>query len=104
MALNDRYLPSHAPGQSCLYGLDFSNILPPGVTVQSGQLTIQTNVVPPAPSSDFTIGPVEANGRRLYANLAGGVSATDYRLTWTATDSLGNIWPRACLLLCAATS
>ena len=104
MALNNRYLPSHPAGQSCQYAIDLSAILPPGVTVQSGTLVIQLNTVPPAPSSDFTIGAVSPNGRRLYANLAGGASATDYRLTWTATDSLGNIWPRACLLLCAATS
>ena len=50
------------------------------------------------------IGPVTASGRRLYAQLEGGVSANDYRLTWSGQDSLGNLWIRTCLLLCAATS
>jgi len=104
MSLNNRFLPSHAPGAVAVYSLDFSAILPPGVGIASGALSIATNVVPPAPSSDFTVGPVTVNGRRLYAQLSGGVSATDYRLTFTANDSVGGVWPRTALLLCAATS
>jgi len=104
MALNNRFLPSHAPGESNLYALDFSAILPPGVTVASAGLTIQLNTVPPTPTTDFTIGPVTTNGRRVYAELSGGVSANDYRITFAATDTLGNLWPRSALLLCAATS
>ena len=104
MGLNNRYLPSHPASQQCLYALDFANILPLGVTLASGALTVEYNTVPPLPQTDFTVGPVTATGRRLYASLAGGLSGKDYRLTWIGDDSLGNQWPRACLLLCAATS
>jgi hypothetical protein len=105
MALNNRYLPSHPQGQSCQYALDFSAILPPGVGLASGLLTLTSNTVPPAPvPGDFVQGPVQINGRRLYASLSGGVTAKDYRLTWAGVDSLGNNWVRTCLLLCAQTS
>jgi len=104
MALDNRFLPSHPAGQSCLYGLDFSALLPFGVGIASGSLTAEQNLSPPTPTSDLQIGPVTMVGRRLYALVAGGVAGRDYRLTWTATDSLGNVWPRTALLLCAATS
>jgi len=105
MSLNNRYLPSHPQGQSCLYCLDFSNILPAGVGITTGNLVIELNTVPPASAgSDFIVGPVSVVGRRLYAQLTEGVSGRDYRLNWLALDSLGNAWPRTCLLLCAATS
>ena len=104
MALNNRYSPSHPQGQVATYGLDYSNIIPLGITLESATLTIESNTVPPQPSTDFTMGPVTTNGRRVYCQLSGGVAANDYRLTWTAADSLGNTWPRSTLLLCAATS
>jgi|SRR5215467_5496565 len=104
MSLNNRYLPSHAPGASCLYALDFSAILPPGVGIASGTVFVEVNRVPPTPAADLTAGPVEIVGRRLYSFVQGGGAGTDYRLTWTAQDTLANSWPRATLLLCAATS
>ena len=104
MALNNRYSPSHPQGQVATYGLDFSNIIPLGITLESATLTIESNTVPPVAAADFTQGPVTTNGRRVYCKLAGGVAAKDYRLTWQATDSLNNVWPRSCLLLVAATS
>ena len=104
MALNNRYIPSHPQGQVATYGLDFSNIIPLGIVLSSATLTIETNTVPPVASSDFSLGPVQTIGRRVYCQLSGGVAATDYRLNWNVVDSLGNSWPRSCLLLCAATS
>lgn len=104
MALNNRYLPSHPAGASATYALDFSNILPPGVGIASGGLGLEVNTVPPGPTVDFVVGPPVISGRRIYAQLTGGVAARDYRLIWNATDTVGNLWPRTCLLLCAATS
>lgn len=104
MPVSRRYTPEHPPGESCLFGLDFSPLIPPGIGIASGVLKVETNVVPPAPSSDFTVGPVQVRDRTLYATLTGGTSGVDYRLTWTATDTAGNIWPRTALLLCAPTS
>jgi hypothetical protein len=106
MALNNRYEPSHPQGQGCQYAMDFANILPLGVTLQTGLLSLLYNTVPPTPATptDFVVGPVQVNGRRLYASLSGGVSGNDYRLQWAGVDSLGNNWIRTALLLCAATS
>jgi hypothetical protein len=105
MGINNRYMPSHPQGQSCQYALDFSNILPFGVGLAGGALQIATNTVPPVNApADFVVGPVSVSGRRLYANLAGGIEGKDYLLLWVAQDSLGNTWPRTCLLLCDATS
>ena len=55
-------------------------------------------------STDFTIGPVMVQGRAIYASLSGGVLGPDYQLHWNAIDTLGNVWPRTGLLLCAYTS
>lgn len=104
MAINNRYNPPHPAGQVLEYGLDFAAILPPGVTIADGRLAQFTNTVPPQPVTDFTTSPVVLAGRRLYAQLGGGTAGTDYRLTWIATDSLGNIIYRTVLLLCASTS
>jgi hypothetical protein len=90
-----------------------SNIIPPGVGIVSGQLTFQTNTVPPQDAhTDWTGTPGETLnwfacnvvGRALYATVAGGVSGKDYQLLWSLTDSNANIWNRTALLLCAATS
>ena len=105
MPLSRRYSPEWAPGEQATIGLDFSSIIPPGVGIASGTLTIDFNVVPPASSgSDFTIGAIQIFGRVLYVLLAGGVVGRDYLLNWVATDTDGNIWPRTALLLCAPTS
>src|SRR5215831_16230134 len=102
--ITGRYLPSHPPGEACLFGLDFSDVIPLGVGITSGTLAIFTNVVPPASTTDWTIGPVTVLGRALYASLGGGVDGTDYMLRWTATDTQGDVWPRTALVLCAQTS
>jgi hypothetical protein len=104
MPLSRRYSPEHPPGEKCNYGFDFSFIIPPGVGIKTGALTIWKNVVPAVQSTDFTIGAVSVLDRTVYASLTGGVEGTDYQLRWVATDTDGNIWPRTCLQLCAQTS
>ena len=104
MSINNRFEQPHPAAQVAVYGLDFSTILPPGVTIADGLFSQQLNTVPPQPTNDFTPGPVVLAGRRLYTQLAGGVAGTDYQLTWRATDNLNNIWVRTVLLLCASTS
>jgi len=104
MPLSRRYSPEHPPGEACRFGLDFSFIIPKGVGITTGELTIWTNTVAPVQSSDFTIGPVEVRGRTIYAMLSGGVEGTDYQLRFIAHDTDGNVWPRTALVLCAQTS
>jgi hypothetical protein len=104
MPLSRRYSPEWAPGEASNIGLDYSFLIPPGVGITSGALSIWTNRVEATPSTDFTVGPVGVRGRTIYASLAGGVEGTDYQLRWIAHDTRGNTWPRTCLLLCAQTS
>lgn len=104
MPVSRRYTPEHPPGESCLFGLDFAPLIPPGVGIKSGTLTVQTNTQPPAPTADLQAGPIQVRDRTLYATLSGGKSGTDYLLTWTATDTEGNVWPRTAAVLCAPTS
>lgn len=100
-----RYAPSHDPGDQCLYGIDFSAVIPVGLGIRSGALAIKQNVVPPQDASaDWTIGTVEVRDRQLYANLKGGQPATDYALEWTVTDTSNTTWVRTALLLCSRTS
>lgn len=105
MPISRRYTPEHPPGESCNFGLDYSYILPVGVGIESGTISILTNTANPADASgDWAIGPVEVRGRAIYARLSGGVLGTDYQLHWTATDTQGNVWPRTALVLCSYTS
>jgi hypothetical protein len=104
MPLSRRYTPEHPPGESCLFGLDFSPVLPPGVGIKSGTLNIKTNTVPPGDAPELLASQVQVRDRVLYATLTGGYSGTDYLLTWTATDTEGNVWPRTAAILCAPTS
>jgi hypothetical protein len=104
MALSRRYQPEHPPEEICSYGMDYSYVIPPGVGIVSGTLSIWTNTVPPVESTDWLIGTVTVIGRTLYAPLTGGVEGTDYQLRWVATDTEGNQWPRTALQLCAQTS
>ena len=105
MPLSRRYRPEHAPGESCSFGLDYSFIIPVGVGIEQGTLSIFTNTATPTPAdADWQKGPVEVRGRAVYAMLSGGVSGVDYQLVWTVVDSAGNVWPRTCLVLCAPTS
>lgn len=104
MPLSRRYRPEHPPGESCSFGLDYSFIIPVGVGIEQGTLTIFTNTAEPVDDGSWTIGPVSVRGRAIYANLTGGVLGTDYQLHWTAVDTAGNVWPRTALVLCAFTS
>lgn len=105
MPLSRRYSPEVAPHESCVFGLDFSTVIPPGVGIVSGSLTIQTNTQPPvAADADWTKGTVSVQDRTLYATLSPSKSGTDYILTWTAIDTSGNTWPRSALALVAPTS
>jgi hypothetical protein len=105
MPLSRRYRPEHPPGESCSFGLDYSFIIPVGVGIEQGTITIQTNAAEPvAADGDWQIGAVSVRGRAIYATLAGGVPGVDYQLVWTAVDTQGNVWPRTCLVLCADTS
>lgn len=106
MSINNRYSPSHPAGEQITYGLDFSPILPAGVTIAGGAINVQYNTVPPTTALDLTVAPLTPapNTRRMYAKVSGGTSGSDYRLNWTAQDSLGNTWIRSTLLLCAPTS
>lgn len=105
MPLSRRYSPEHPPGEKCTYGMDFSFVVPPGVGIASGSLSIWENVIPPvAADGDWTEGAVNVLGRVLYATLSGGVEGKDYQIRWIATDTDGNQWPRTALQLCAQTS
>lgn len=105
MPLSRRYTPEHPPGETCAFGLDYSFVIPVGVGLASGTLTIFTNnAVPADASADWTIGTVSVQGRAVYAMLTGGVAGTDYQLRFVATDTQGNVWPRTVLVLCGLTS
>jgi hypothetical protein len=105
MPLSRRYSPEHPAGETCVFGLDFSSVIAPGILLTSATLDIQTNTVPPVEAgNDWTIGTVQVRDRLAYATLSGGVNGTDYLLTFTATDDQGNVWPRTAAILCAPTS
>lgn len=104
MSLTRRYHPEHAPGEDAIYGMDFSAIIPPGVGVQLGQVSIFTNAAVPQPAPELVPGPVATRGRTVYARLAGGTEGVDYQVRWQVVDTAGNIWPRTALVLCAQTS
>lgn len=100
-----RYLPNHPTGETCYFGMDFSMVVPPGVGLTSGALSIFRNIaLAPPGDSDFIVGPVEVRGRALYAQLSAGIAGYDYQLRWTANDTAGNVWPRTGLILVGQTS
>jgi hypothetical protein len=98
MPLSRRYTPEVAPGEQSVFGMDFSYVIPKGVGIASGTLAI-------APAG-LTAGSVAVQARTLYATVTAPttVSGTDFTLTWSATDTDGNIWPRSAKVLCAPTS
>ena len=105
MPLTRRYIPEKDPAESCNFGLDYSYLLPVGVGIESGTLSIFTNTADPQPADgDFAVGPVLVRGRAIYAMVGGGTSGKDYRFVWTANDTMGNTWPRTTLCLVAPTS
>ena len=104
MPVSRRYSPEWAPGDQSLIGMDFSAMIPPGVGLATSALAVATNTQPPAATTDFTIGAAATSGRSTYAELSGGIAGTDYALTWTVTDTDGNVFARTALMLCAPTS
>lgn len=104
MPISRRYIPEHPPGDQATYGMSYDVVFPRCVGITSGTLAIFTNVANPIPSTDFSIGTVQVQGRALYASLVGGVSGTDYQLRWTANGTDGSIATRTALVLCAQTS
>jgi hypothetical protein len=108
MPLTGRYHPEHPAGESAAFAMSYENVIPVGIALAATpapSLAIFTNTVPPlAADGDWTKGQVNVAGRFLWATLSGGKVGTDYILTWTATDTRGNVWPRSGLVLCAPTS
>jgi hypothetical protein len=103
MALTRRYQPPHGTGPVA-YGMDFSAVIPWGMVIASGNLTIEVNTQPPTAQTSLTASPVYIRGRAIFALLTGGVIGADYLLAWSVTDNRGNVWNRAALLLCSYTS
>ena len=103
MAISNRY-QSHPPDDSHTYGLDFSMLIPMGVGIATASLEIVTNTNPVESQSNWTQGTVAIGGRQVYCLCSGGIEGTDYQFRWSAMDTLGNIWNRTVLCLCAQTS
>lgn len=104
MALTRRYGPSWPPGEAATIGMDFSALLPPGVALVSGELTIVVNVNPVQPQTDFAQAAVITRGRQAWCSIAGGHEGRDYACHWTVADSQGHTWERTALLLCGQSA
>lgn len=104
MAVSQRYKPSHPAGQSAVYAVDFSNILPPGVGLSQPAIQFFTNTTPPGIATGITSSGGGFRGRMAWITIAGGVAGTDYLIQWTLIDSQNNTWIVTVLLMCAATS
>lgn len=104
MAISRRYQPTHPAGQSRVYGLDMSAVLPPGIGVTQPGVTFQTNTTPPGIATGISSSGGGFGARRLWVTITGGVAGTDYIVTWSFQDTQGNAWVRSILLLCAPTS
>lgn len=103
-SLAQRYEPSHPPGEVCLFGMDFSFLLPMGAGISSVTLAIFNNTfLGKDVSADWVIGPVTVLRRQVWSLLQGGVEGSDYRFLWTVKDTDGNSWPRSALVLCSET-
>lgn len=103
MSLSRRY---HAcpPGESARIGIDFSALLPPGVTLSSAALTVFCNTNPVQPAPEWTVGVPEFLGRMAWCQVSGGMEGTDYQFRWSVSDNNGNTWQRVALMLSAQTS
>ena len=101
-----RYQPSHPPGETCVFGMDFSALTPRWSILTMATLAIFTNTaVPASADSDWTVALAPAIwSRQVFVTLSGGVAGKDYRLIFTATDSDLNVWPRTGLILCSNMS
>lgn len=104
MALARRYDPSWPPGETAFVGMDFSHILPPGVTLTAAELEIVVNTNPVRAQADWTQSACETRGRTAWCFVGGGAEGTDYQLRWTVSDNLSHTWHRTGLLLCAESS
>lgn len=104
--LSVRYHPPKDPNEVSSFGIDFCNVIGPGIGIVDGSATLEllSNTVPPLPTADLTASVVEVYGRLVYAQVQGGVDGSDYILKWTVDDSQGNQWARSTLMLCALTS
>ena len=109
MPISRRYHPEIVPGESLVFGMDFSTIIPPGVGIASVGIGFQYNVNPPAgevPPDVLTAGPVSWSDRTVYATVTAAQQAygQDFRIAWQVTDTSGNTWQRFALVLCSYTS
>lgn len=105
MPLSRRYTPEKPPDEICRFGMDYGFLIPPGVGIASGSVSVWTNTPGDVqPSSDWVVGPVDWEGRTVFATFTGGIEGTDYQIRWVVTDTHGNVWPRTGLILCAQTS
>lgn len=105
MALTARYAPSWPPDEVAYVGMDFSDVLPPGlVQITAGTLSIVLNTNPVQPTSDFTQQGIIIQGRQVWCRISGGFEGQDYQFRWTVTDNRGHTWERAALMLCAQSS
>lgn len=104
MAVSRRYQPGHPAGQSRVYALDMSMVIPSGIGVTQPGIVINTNTVPPGLATGITASNGGYGQRKLWITITGGVAGTDYIITWTFSDTRSNTWVRSILLLCAATS
>jgi|SRR5580693_1925827 hypothetical protein len=104
MPITRRYTPEHPPGEQCLFGYDYSPIIPVGVGISSGTVAVLTNTAVPVAAPEWVVGPVIVRGRAIYASLTGGNLGADYQIHWVATDTDGNVWPRVGVVLCGFTS
>lgn len=105
MPLTRRYTPEKPPEESAQFAMDFGFLIPPGVGIASASVSVWTNTPGDIqPSSDWTVGPVQVEGRIVFARLGGGIEGTDYQIRWLVTDTMNNVWPRTGLVLCAQTS
>lgn len=103
MAITRRYQPSWPSDESAWIGIDYAEVIPPGVILTAGTLII-AGITPPFAQDNFTLGPVTLIGRQAWCLISGGMTGIDYQCRWLCADSNGQIWSRVALLLCADTS
>lgn len=104
MSVSQRYQPGHPQGQTAVYALDLSPMLPPGMGILTADAQILTNSVPPQTDTAINLSDPGFRGRVVWATIQGGTAGQDYLIVWTITDNANNVWLLSTLLLCAATS
>jgi hypothetical protein len=103
--LTRRYVPALSPGETAVFAIDYSAVIPLGVGIAAAQLGIFDRASS-GPATELTWGSVSWYDRTAYAEVTAANTADgiDFLTLWTVTDTDGNIWPRTALLLCALTS